>query len=477
MLQSMHSINSVAKGILLLLLVLVSYHVILQIDQARSDNFNRTTVAEIEYYTPVGEPDSLSILTVILLLKQSATEISILERDIEQISDPVNIKYRKFQDIEAINWKIAPTYREKNELYRWLSSSSVMWRDRGDSIHLNGDVGSLEALLHTRFYYTYDGRLFNSHSMTVPTSVNIVELALIMGEEENNYCVVKNSVNVTVPVIVEKTYNLPHNNISTVYIPDTQLNNLGAYPLLSICIGYTNSIANGYTVSPVIVLPVGYSEEIHSQSNLDNLVMHRTNTELLKLALSGITVVVSISSTYDHKSNTENDKYKENVIIFPASSPWVVSVSATLATEFLSSERVIEQAPQPDTSGAFSSIFSQPWYQTAVVDYYLDTIIPVNYNYVNISNRAYPDVSILGDTSRDAALIFGAALAGLVDRVGNLGLVNPLLYEHAITNPSKWVKAVADSEILKYENNKYWNPVIGLGAPDFMALGDYVLSL
>jgi subtilase family serine protease len=450
------------KKSFLVILAAVMIHMAVRINQARSDNFDRVVISRAENYIVAEEPDSLSFLRVYLLLQQNG--ISQLEQEAKLVSDPLSNRYRKWLDMFTINNRLSPTKLQKQELYRWLNTGSVSWVDHGDAIHLTGDIGSLEALLHTRFYLDCSGRLFHAHALSVPRTVSFVEAILL----ETNPRLEKLSFSVS--NAVRQTYNVPPGNVSAVFIPGISLPHFGEYPVLSVCMEYTNHLLHGIPVSPVIVIPVSWNEHSYSV-----IILHRTNTELLKLALSGITVIVATGSTTN--CNTSN---------FPASSPWVVSVGATNATEWQRHEggRAIEQIPLDSTVGGFSGIFPQPWYQSNVVDRYLTTAkLPQSYEF-NSSGRAYPDASILGDSTADASLVFGAAIARVVEQTGNLGLINPLLYSFADTSPGKFVRATGDVLSISgcnfYENRAkdgYWNPVIGLGAPDISAFGNYLNTL
>ncbi|KAJ7624540.1 subtilisin-like protein, partial [Roridomyces roridus] len=164
------------------------------------------------------------------------------------------------------------------------------------------------------------------------------------------------------------------------------------------------------------------------------------------------------------------------VPMFPASCPYVTSVGGTFF--------------QPPTAftfsgGGFSNYFPAPSYQTAAISTYLGGIGNTNAGFYNPSGRGIPDVAsewevyvvdrAVGGTSC-ATPIFSSFIALINDRLiaagkPTLGFLNPLLYgagkaglddvttgESRGCSSARWTAAAG------------WDPVTGLGTPDFPAM-------
>ncbi|KAF8523792.1 subtilisin-like protein [Hysterangium stoloniferum] len=166
---------------------------------------------------------------------------------------------------------------------------------------------------------------------------------------------------------------------------------------------------------------------------------------------------------------------------FPASCPFVTTVGATTRTN-------------PETAigfsgGGFSNFFAQPSYQTAAVSTYLTALGATNKGLFNVSGRAYPDVAAQGEgfqvivrgitesvagTSASSPT-FAGVIALLNDfRLANgkpsLGFLNPLIY----TIPSGF-NDITTGDNPGCGTNGFparagWDPVTGLGTPDFLKL-------
>ena len=250
--------------------------------------------------------------------------------------------------------------------------------------------------------------------------------------------------------------------------------------------------------------------------------------EYLKLALQGVTILFASGDTgvggYTNGTFGDLGFYGclgDNDSVFTPSQacscPWVTNVGATeiFPNKTVSDpeQAVLEMADRPNgnysSSGGFSNIFGIPWYQLAAVEqYYLVDDPPYPYYYdghwqnatnggvYNRNGRGIPDVAANGDnypvaqdgdfylsggTSQSAPL-FASLLNRIVDErikigKGALGFVNPTLYAHPdvlndITegkNPGcgTWGFSCAPG----------WDPVTGLGTPNYPKLLELFLSL
>lgn len=160
---------------------------------------------------------------------------------------------------------------------------------------------------------------------------------------------------------------------------------------------------------------------------------------------------------------------------FPASSPWITSVGATQVAWELSgsckhadllgpgraatTEHAVSKLTGGfDGGGGFSNYFPAPVWQSDAVAKYLNSGAAPPLSMFNISNRAYPDISLaghnflvlvegqirtVGGTSASAP-----SLAGLISLLNErlmakkrprLGFLNPLLYKMAIEHPEAFL--------------------------------------
>ncbi|KAJ5624063.1 hypothetical protein N7510_000372 [Penicillium lagena] len=198
--------------------------------------------------------------------------------------------------------------------------------------------------------------------------------------------------------------------------------------------------------------------------------------------------------------------------IFPATCPYVTAVGGT--------SDVAPEVAWNASSGGFSSYFEQAWYQKNSVNTYLsnlDSKVKKYYsNFANFKGRGFPDVSshslypdfeviyggekaASGGTSAAAPTFAG--IVGLLNdarlRAGKpaLGFLNPWLYSEGfkalndITAGGSYGCGGIDPQSNDYVNGSLiipyahwnategWDPVTGLGTPNFQKLKKLVLSL
>jgi hypothetical protein len=223
---------------------------------------------------------------------------------------------------------------------------------------------------------------------------------------------------------------------------------------------------------------------------------------------------------------------------YPSNSKYVTSVSSTfLTTHYLpvceqklgnnqpiECTQVGERAVGVDsgmawsTGGGFSNLTTNPTakWQATLVKQYLATaaaqnLLPPSY-WFNAAGRAYPDISTVGHnlicvlggeiTTIDGTSASGPVMAGLVSLLndvllnagfGSIGLMNPFLYQAKLAAPDSIRDVVTgtnkDADIQPrcssypercaygFTTAPYWNPVTGLGTPNWTELKDYLLSL
>ncbi|KAF8952094.1 family S53 protease-like protein [Flammula alnicola] len=167
---------------------------------------------------------------------------------------------------------------------------------------------------------------------------------------------------------------------------------------------------------------------------------------------------------------------------FPSGCPFMTSVGATTGTT---------ETAATFSSGGFSNVFAQPSYQASAVSSYLAALGSTNSGKFNRTGRGFPDVSAQGENveivvdkmagivagTSCSSPIFASVISLLNDRLiaagkSPLGFLNPFLYSVA--------GAAALNDITTGNNpgcntNGFpakagWDPVTGLGTPNFAKL-------
>ncbi|CAD6504479.1 BgTH12-06208 [Blumeria graminis f. sp. triticale] len=170
---------------------------------------------------------------------------------------------------------------------------------------------------------------------------------------------------------------------------------------------------------------------------------------------------------------------------FPASCPFVTSVGSTY--------HISPEIAVSFSGGGFSDIFPRPAYQDQAVTTYLDNADPSFTPYFNLSGRAYPDIAAQGvnfhvfvrgnnvlESGTSASTPIMAAIIALLngDRIERgappLGLLNPWLYENGqaaftdiVGGKGSGCPQISGSG---FRASTGWDPVTGLGTPDFEKL-------
>lgn len=168
---------------------------------------------------------------------------------------------------------------------------------------------------------------------------------------------------------------------------------------------------------------------------------------------------------------------------FPSGCPFMTSVGATTG--------ISPETAADFSSGGFSNIFAQPSYQASAVSAFLTELGSTNAGLFNSSGRAFPDISAQGENveivvggetgtvagTSCSSPIFASVISLLNDRLiaagkSPLGFLNPFIYSEA--------GAAALNDITTGSNpgcntNGFpavtgWDPVTGLGTPNFAKL-------
>jgi kumamolisin len=187
-------------------------------------------------------------------------------------------------------------------------------------------------------------------------------------------------------------------------------------------------------------------------------------------AALGVTITVAAGDN----GSSDGVSDGSNNVDFPASSPNVLACGGTTlvsANGAISSETVWNDGAQGGaTGGGFSTVFSQPTYQSSLAA-----------NYPGQTGRGVPDVSgdadpdtgynilvdgqqeVVGGTSAVAPL--WAGLVALLNQQLNtrLGFLNTAIY--ALAEPSNGFNDITQGNNGSYSAGPGWDPCTGLGSP------------
>ncbi|KAH8655161.1 peptidase S8/S53 domain-containing protein [Tricladium varicosporioides] len=223
------------------------------------------------------------------------------------------------------------------------------------------------------------------------------------------------------------------------------------------------------------------------------------------LGLRGITMMgCSGDRGLGYPCRSKSGELKFNTV-FPSSCPYYTSVGATM------------HVPEEGfyiSSGGFSSYFPAPRYQQKAVNNYLDEQVKkedreLYGKYANFSGRAFPDIALMGlnaatvnrgyygggsGTSASAPMLAGIIAlindARLQAGKGPLGFINPLIYEYGSTVFNDITKGLSygcgqldrsgnlsSLPLMSWNCTVGWDPVTGIGTPDFEKLKEIALGL
>ena len=269
--------------------------------------------------------------------------------------------------------------------------------------------------------------------------------------------------------------------------------------------GYTGpENCGGFGATKVISTSYGYNE-----ADLTPFYEARQCNEYMKLGLQGTTIVYS-SGDYGVAGNggqciSANGSYNDGTSgkfnpAFPSTCPFVTAVGAT---QILPGAPVTAPEEACETvifsGGGFSNVFALPDYQaSAVKGFFADTPPPYGADRFNNSQatRGYPDISANGANYVVAvdgtfSLVYGtSASAPVVGSIltlinearfavgkGSVGFINPTLYANPgvlndITSGGNQGCGTAGFTAVAG-----WDPVTGLGTPNFPKLLGLYLRL
>jgi tripeptidyl-peptidase-1 len=225
---------------------------------------------------------------------------------------------------------------------------------------------------------------------------------------------------------------------------------------------------------------------------------NRVDTEFVKAAARGISMLFGSGDTgVSHDGSCPRDGQFSGQ--WPAGSPWTTGVGGTAGGfpgSYEKTERVWE-----GSGGGFSNFWPRPAYQTAAVATYFATVpkrkLPVGH--YNATGAGFPDVAAQANNYQ--VVRFGRTVpvagtscacptfAGIVSLLNSarlaankstLGFLNPLFYKNAgvfndVTSGAN--EAGAGCGNIGFSAQVGWDPVTGLGTPNYPKLLELVNSL
>nr|ABB73029.1 family S53 protease [Phanerodontia chrysosporium] len=231
--------------------------------------------------------------------------------------------------------------------------------------------------------------------------------------------------------------------------------------------------------NPPHVLTTSYGD---NESDISRSLANNLCNAYAQLGARGTSIL--FASGDGGVSGGQSQSCTKFVPTFPSGCPFMTSVGATQLTSSSGGETAASFS-----SGGFSNYFATPSYQASVVSSYISSIGSTNSGKYNASGRAFPDVAAIGtnleivvdgsfgtvDGTSCSSPVFASAIALINDALvaqgkSPLGFLNPFLY----ANPGAFNDITSGSNpgcnTNGFKAAKGWDPVTGLGTPNFAAL-------
>ncbi|EJF57638.1 family S53 protease-like protein [Dichomitus squalens LYAD-421 SS1] len=234
-------------------------------------------------------------------------------------------------------------------------------------------------------------------------------------------------------------------------------------------------LLNESTPPTVLTTSYGFNEPDLTSSVANNLC-----NAYMQLGARGTSIL--FASGDGGVSGSQSQSCTTFIPTFPSGCPFLTSVGATTG---------ITETAADFSSGGFSAIFSQPSYQSSAVSTYLTALGSTNSGKFTKTGRAFPDVSAQGenveiadggefgtvDGTSCSSPIFASVIALLNDNraaagKAPLGFLNPFLYSAAGTAALNDVTTGSNPgcNTNGFPAKAGWDPVTGLGTPNFAKL-------
>jgi len=230
---------------------------------------------------------------------------------------------------------------------------------------------------------------------------------------------------------------------------------------------------------------VSYGDE---ESSVSPDYVQRIDVEFQKFGVTGRSILFA-SGDNGVGCSPKCDRFAPN---WPASSPYVTSVGGMYVQGTSAIADTI-------ASGGFSNTFKQPSYQQAAVAAYLKAHTTPPPTFYNASGRAMPDIAAfsesvqivyetlplpIGGTSCAAPIVSGVISllndARLNAKKAPLGFLNPFLYQTLANHPDAFTDITTGDNsngcCKGFQAAVGWDPITGVGVPNFPALRSYALA-
>jgi tripeptidyl-peptidase-1 len=271
------------------------------------------------------------------------------------------------------------------------------------------------------------------------------------------------------------------------------------------------AIAVGNTPNPPLVHSISYGDIEAEGSPVT--VMQRFNTEVQKLGVRGVSVIVASGddgvANFIARGNASACGFNPS---YPATAPYVTAVGATQGIESNTTEIACTSTTGGGitTGGGFSTVFPQPSYQTAAVAAYMQNgpNMPPS-NMYNGQGRGYPDVAMAGHnfimtiggqfTAADGTSASAPVFAGVITLINSarlsmgkpsLGFLNQILYSLQASTPSAFHDIVSGTNNCAagqqgqqtccqygFTATTGWDPLTGLGSVNYPVFSQALINM
>jgi len=246
-----------------------------------------------------------------------------------------------------------------------------------------------------------------------------------------------------------------------------------------------------------LLFSTSYGED---ENSVTENYAERINIEFQKAGARGISLLFASGDSGaagdDGCEGPNRDMY---VSQWPAASPFVTAVGGTTIMQTSASGDILRERGASLSSGGFSNRYNRPYWQKRAVDgWFKNRDIPRNH-IANKRGRAFPDMAALatgytvvanGDALPQVAgtSCSTPVVAGIFSLLNDLrlsqgrpplGFLNPFIYRHpeAFNDIVDGHSSGCKFTSMGYNTRKGWDPVTGLGTPDYQKLATAVRNL